>query len=132
MGGVFAVRLAVEHPERVSRLVLVATSGGVDVARMGGDTTGVPRIGTRCPTCRGGSWRIEQTSPTGWPRSGHGPLLTWSDADPVSPLSVAQLLAERIPDTRVVTVTGGTHAFANERPDETAAIIRSHLMKWAR
>ena len=36
MGGVLAARLAVEKPERVSRLVLTATSGGVDVARLGG------------------------------------------------------------------------------------------------
>ncbi len=36
MGGVLAARLALEQPERVARLVLVATSGGVDVSRLGG------------------------------------------------------------------------------------------------
>src|SRR3954469_557471 len=35
MGGVVAVRLALAHPEKVSRLVLAATSGGVDVAGLG-------------------------------------------------------------------------------------------------
>ena len=35
-GGVLATRLAIERPERVARLVLVATSGGVDVGRLGG------------------------------------------------------------------------------------------------
>jgi pimeloyl-ACP methyl ester carboxylesterase len=35
MGGVLATRLALERPERVARLALVATSGGVDVARLG-------------------------------------------------------------------------------------------------
>lgn len=34
MGGVLAVHLALEHPERVASVVLVATSGGVDVARL--------------------------------------------------------------------------------------------------
>lgn len=28
---------------------------------------------------------------------------------------------------RMVTVAGGSHAFASERPDEVASIIRSHL-----
>lgn len=36
-------------------------------------------------------------------------LLLWSDADPVSPLSVAQFLVERISDAHLVTVAGGTH-----------------------
>ncbi len=35
MGGILAARLALERPERVARLVLVATSGGIDVARLG-------------------------------------------------------------------------------------------------
>src|SRR3979409_534484 len=32
MGGIVAVRVALMHPNKVRRLVLVATSGGVDVA----------------------------------------------------------------------------------------------------
>ena len=35
MGGVLAVRLVLDQPNRVASLVLVATSGGVDVARLG-------------------------------------------------------------------------------------------------
>jgi len=54
-------------------------------------------------------------------------LLLWSDADPISPPSVAELLARRIPGARIATVAGGTHAFASERPEEVASIIRSHL-----
>ncbi len=35
MGGVVALRLVLDHPERVRRLVLCATSGGVDAASLG-------------------------------------------------------------------------------------------------
>ncbi len=54
-------------------------------------------------------------------------LLLWSDADPVSPPSIVRFLAERIPAARVATVAGGSHAFASERPEEVAALIRAHV-----
>src|SRR3982750_2631534 len=36
MGGVLALRIALEQPQRIRKLVLMATSGGVDVAALGG------------------------------------------------------------------------------------------------
>ena len=36
MGGVLALRIVLEQPERVRKLVLLATSGGVNVAALGG------------------------------------------------------------------------------------------------
>jgi pimeloyl-ACP methyl ester carboxylesterase len=36
MGGIIAVGAALRRPERVRRLVLTATSGGIDVAEFGG------------------------------------------------------------------------------------------------
>jgi poly(3-hydroxyoctanoate) depolymerase len=56
-------------------------------------------------------------------------LLLWSDADPVSPLAVADLLASRMKCARRALVSGGSHAFAEERPEEVARAIREHL--WA-
>jgi len=126
MGGVLAARLALERPERVARLVLVATSGGVDVARLGGAEwrheyrASLPDVPT---------WfvddRTDLTDRLAEIRA--RTLLLWSDADPISPPSVAELLARRIPGARIATVAGGTHAFASERPEEVASIIRSHL-----
>jgi pimeloyl-ACP methyl ester carboxylesterase len=126
MGGVLAVRLALEHPERVARLVLVATSGGVDVARLGGSDW---RPGYRAALPEVPLWfandRTDFTNRL--PEIRAQTLLLWSDSDEVSPLPVAQFLASHIPAAGVVTVAGGAHAFANERPDEVAAIIRSYL-----
>jgi pimeloyl-ACP methyl ester carboxylesterase len=126
MGGVLAARLAIEHPERVARLVLVATSGGVDVARLGGADW---RAEYRASLPSAPRWfvddRTDLSARLGAVRA--PTLLLWSDTDPVSPLAVADLLAASIPGARRAVVAGGTHGFAEERPDEAAAAIRRHL-----
>jgi len=126
MGGVLAVRLALERPELVSRLVLVATSGGIDVARLGGAEW---RQDFRASSPTAPSWFVDdRTDVTDMLGRIRAPtLLLWSDEDPISPLSVARFLSARIPDSRIITVTGGTHAFASERPEEVASILRAHL-----
>jgi pimeloyl-ACP methyl ester carboxylesterase len=126
MGGVFAARLAIEHPERVERLVLVATSGGVDVRRLGGAEW---RDEYRKQLPNIPAWFIDdRTDLTDRLAAIRAPtLLVWSDADPISPLSVARFLAERIAGSRIAVVAGGTHEFARERPDEVAPLIRAHL-----
>jgi pimeloyl-ACP methyl ester carboxylesterase len=126
MGGVLAARLAVEHPDRVARLVLAATSGGVDVARLGGSDWR-PAYRAELPDVPG--WFVEDRTDLTDRLSGirADTLLLSGGADPVSPPAVARFLLERIPRARAITVAGGGHAFANERPDEIAALIRTHL-----
>jgi pimeloyl-ACP methyl ester carboxylesterase len=126
MGGLLGVRLALERPERVARLVLVATSGGVDVARLGAAEW---RRDYRASLPDVPGWfvddRIDLTDRLAAIRA--PTLLLWSDADPISPPAVGRLLAERIPGARLQVLAGGTHAFASERPEEVAAIVRGHL-----
>jgi pimeloyl-ACP methyl ester carboxylesterase len=126
MGGVLAARLAVEEPGRVARLVLVATSGGVDVRRLGAADW---RDGYRAALPNAPGWFVDdRTDLTDRLAEIRAPtLLLWSDADPISPPPVALFLAARIAGARVATVAGGTHAFASERPDEVAALVRAHL-----
>ena len=130
MGGVLAVRLAMDHPERVARLVLVATSGGLDLAQFGA-ADWRPEYLLSVPGAP--DWFVnDRTDLSG--RLGAvkaRTLLLWSDADPVSPPSVGRALATRIPNARLVTIAGGAHGFANERPDEVAAAIRAHLAEEA-
>jgi pimeloyl-ACP methyl ester carboxylesterase len=127
MGGVLAARLAIEQPERVARLVLVATSGGLDVSALGGadwradylaSLPGVPRwfVDDRTDLTE----RLDDIrAPT---------LLLWGDADPVSPVAVGQRLENLLPQARLRVIEGASHGFAEERPDEVAEAIRCHLV----
>jgi len=126
MGGILAARLALEHPARVERLVLVATSGGVDVRRLGAEDW---RQAYRAQLLDVPGWFVDDRTDIteALPAIQAPTLLVWSDSDPISPLAVAHFLAARIPGASLVTVAGGTHAFASERPDEVGSIIRAHL-----
>jgi pimeloyl-ACP methyl ester carboxylesterase len=126
MGGVIAARLAIEEPGRVDRLVLAATSGGVDVRRLGAAEW---RDDYRAQRPHAPRWFVDdRTDLTARLDELRAPtLLLWSDADPVSPLAVGRFLAERIPGARLEVIAGGTHAFGSERADEVAALVGRHL-----
>ncbi|MFT3914704.1 MAG: alpha/beta fold hydrolase [Anaeromyxobacteraceae bacterium] len=126
MGGVLAARLALDEPGRVRRLVLAATSGGLDVASLGAADwrpdyrAALPDVppwflvdrtdlSARLPTLR---------APT---------LLLWSDADPVSPLAVGEKLRATLPHARLEVIRGGDHGFGEARADEVAALVRAFL-----
>lgn len=130
MGGVLAVRLALEAPERVATLTLVATSGGIDVAGLGGIDW---RRGFRAEHPDVPDWfehdRTDLSARLGELRA--PTLILFSDTDPVCPPAVPAFLEARIPGARAVRVPGGTHLFAHERPDEVAPLIRAHVTESA-
>lgn len=126
MGGILAVRLAIEHPDRVARLALAATSGGVDVARLGATDW---RPGYLADELRVPRWFVDdRTDLTERLSVIRAPtLVVCGDADPLSPPSVGSFLRSRIPGARLEIVPGGGHGFAAERPDEVAKLLRGHL-----
>jgi pimeloyl-ACP methyl ester carboxylesterase len=126
MGGVIAVGLARTYPERVRRLVLVATSGGVDVRALGG-----------------ADWREEYQSsfPDAADWIVHEPrdlteeikqlavptMLIWGGDDPISPPRVGEHLAGLLPDADLHVIAGGTHSLAYDHPSTVASLIKAHL-----
>ena len=126
MGGVVAIRVALRHPERVRRLVLAATSGGVDVAGLGG-TDWRPDYRRQFPGAA--AWilreRPDHTAELG--RITAPTLLLWGDRDEVSPVAVGERLASLLPHAALRLIAGGDHGFAADRPDEVAPLIAAHL-----
>jgi pimeloyl-ACP methyl ester carboxylesterase len=126
MGAIIAIGIALRHPEQVRRLVLTATSGGIDVAELGG-ADWREEYGAEYPNAA--SWITEDhvdytnaiptiTAPT---------LLIWGDVDPISPVAAGRRLAQLLPNSELHVLPGGTHSLAHDRPDEVARLIEDHL-----
>lgn len=126
MGGLVAVRAALAAPEKVRRLVLAVTSGGVPVADLGGADwrgdyyTNFPRAARWIGEAREDLSRQIQSieTPT---------MLIWGDADPISPVAVGERLLTLLPHAELRVVQGGDHDLAQTHADLVALWIAEHL-----
>jgi pimeloyl-ACP methyl ester carboxylesterase len=126
MGGIVAVRVAARYPERVRRLVLVATSAGFDIA---GHNAEDWRADYRRTYPDAAAWITEPVAdqqsmiediavPT---------LLLWSTHDPLSPVTVGRDLARLLPQATLRVIEAPGHGFARDEPELVAPLIAEHL-----
>jgi poly(3-hydroxyoctanoate) depolymerase len=126
-GGAVAQQLAVSHPARVNRLVLLSTSCGVG-AVPGGNVTRLLRASGRAsnwpqPDALGVLWQIAAIST--WSsipvlgRIDAPTLVICGEHDTHVPPANSRLLASRIPDARLVTVQAGHDL---QKPGPAAAV----------
>jgi pimeloyl-ACP methyl ester carboxylesterase len=126
MGGVLALRIALAHPERLRKLVLLATSGGVDMPALGGIDwrDSFRRVQPNAP-----SWFLDERSDM-TPELGRitlPTLLIYGDADLIAPLRVGQLLQEKLGNARLEVIREATHDLEIDHPDLIASLIEAHL-----
>jgi pimeloyl-ACP methyl ester carboxylesterase len=126
MGGAIALRVALRHPTRVRRLVLVATSGGIDVTSLGGSDW---RPEYRQAFPHAAAWITAPFADLSdeLPRVTQPTLLIWGDADPISPLAVGQSLRQLLPRSSLHIIPGGDHDLVQHRAPEVSRLIAGHL-----
>lgn len=127
MGGIFATQAALQKPELVDALVLVATSGGIDltpfdVADWREDyqqTFSVPDwfVGHQ-------TYLDDQLYKIDCPV-----LLIWGDADPISPVAVGQYLHGKIVISELQIIEKGQHDLAYQYADQVAKLIENFILK---
>ena len=126
MGGVIAIHAALARPDLVTHLVLVATSGGMDVTGLGAEDwrTSVRNDYPALP-----DWFLnyhedltERLSELHMPV-----LLLWGDADPISPEKVGEKLASCLPHANLQIVADAAHDLAYTHAAQVATLIDRHL-----
>ncbi len=126
MGGALAMRIALDYPAKVRRLVLAVTSGGVDVEGLGG-VDWRPSYRQSFPQAL--NWalssRFDLTERI--PSLGHPVLLLFGDADPIAPLAVGRRLAGLLPQAELHITPGGGHDLVHTHAAELAHLVERHL-----
>lgn len=128
MGGVVAVQAVLEKPELVTHLVLVVTSGGMDLESFGAQDWRPLAHAVNPSFPRWFSDYDEDLTPQ-FHKIQTPTLLLWGDADPISPVSVGQRLAALLPHARLHIVSGGDHHLAMIHAKEVASLIDAHLAR---
>lgn len=125
MGGIFAVQAALQKPELIEALVLVATSGGIDLSPFNvADWRTDYQLTFSVP-----DWFVqhqfvldEQLYKIDCPV-----LLIWGDADPISPVAVGQYLHGKIVCSELHIIEQGQHDLAYVHADRVAILIQQFL-----
>jgi pimeloyl-ACP methyl ester carboxylesterase len=128
MGGVIAVKAALRKQDFITHLVLVATSAGIDTAKLGAVDwrEEFKRKNPHLPDWFA-SFRSDLTSQL---KTIEVPvLLLWGDCDPLSPVAVGRCLMSHFPDADLHIVPGGEHDLAHRYPHLIAPLIEMHLAR---
>lgn len=126
MGGIVATQLALKHPNLVTHLVLVATSGGLDVSSFGAADWRSDFLSAFPETAQ---WILTEKPDLArqFPKLKPTTLLIWGDKDAISPVTVGQYLATQIPRAKLVIVPDGEHSMAKDLPEVVAPLIQTQL-----
>ena len=128
MGGIFAIAAALQKKELVKGLILIATSGGINLDRFEVQDW---RQFYQQEYIEYPDWFVttkvdyEQNLPD----IDVNTLLIWGDQDPISPIEVGQYLNQILQKSKLYIVDGGDHQLAEQCADEVGIQINDYLKK---
>lgn len=127
MGGVAAIKATLRRPERVSHLVLTATSGGID--RRAFDLEDW-RADYRKAYPHAADWIFEHGGDLSEGLRGlrMPVLLIWATRDAISPLGIGRHLAGLMPQARLVEIDSDDHWVVRQHPQQVAGEIERLIL----
>ena len=126
MGGIFAIAATLQKTDLIKGLVLIATSGGINLERFKVQDW---RQLYRQEYLESPDWFVttkvdyEEFLSTIEIET----LLIWGDQDPVSPIEVGQYLNQIFKKSKLYIIEGGDHGLAKQDADEVAIQINAYL-----
>jgi poly(3-hydroxyoctanoate) depolymerase len=128
MGGVIALRCAIEKPELVTHLVLSVTSGGMNLTDLGALDWRTPFQAAN-PAFPDWFAKQREDLTEEIPKIRIPALLLWGDDDPISPPQVGERLATLLPEAELHVFRGGTHDLGHDLTHRVAPLIDRLLRK---
>ena len=126
MGGIFAIAATLQKTDLIKGLVLIATSGGINLERFKVQDW---RQLYRQEYLESPDWFV--TTKVDYEESLSTieieTLLIWGDQDLVSPIEVGQYLNQILKKSKLYIVDGGDHGLAKQDADEVAIQINAYL-----
>lgn len=126
MGGIFAVVAALEKPHLVQGLVLIATSGGIDLTKF---DVADWRKSYLQEFLNYPDWFI--TTKVNYEERlaeiKQQVLLIWGDHDPISPVAIGEYLQRKLTDARLKIIQGGQHDLANKHAIQVSSLILDYF-----
>lgn len=126
MGGIFAIAAALQKTELVKGLILIATSGGINLDRFEVQDW---RQFYRQEYVEYPDWFV--TTKVDYEQSLSDikvdTLLIWGDQDPISPIEVGEYLNQILQKSKLYIVEGGDHQLAEKYAEQVAIQINDYL-----
>lgn len=126
MGGIVAIKAALARPDKVNKLVLVATSAGIPMEEFGGANWQIDYYQS-FPHAAKWIGQINQDLSCQISLIEQPTLLIWGDQDVISPLAVGQRLSHLLPHAHLAVIAGGAHNLAQIHVKEVSDLIKDHL-----
>ena len=127
MGGIFAIAAALQKPDLVKGLVLIATSGGIDLKpfhvldwRQAYQQQYINYPDWFVQTAINYEKLLSQIQ--------LNILLLWGDSDLISPVAVGEYLQRHLKHAHLKVIQGGDHSLAKTHADQVAHYIDEYLL----